>query len=205
MSRREVRIGDRFGRLTVVEESCPRKGHRMWICQCDCGNTKVVYDTNLIRGKSLSCGCRVKEVNSKHGDYKSRLYRVWAEMLHRCNTNNTQSKNHGDRGIQVCEEWHDYEIFKAWALANGYDETAKHGGCTIDRINNNGNYEPSNCRWITNKEQCRNKRTNRLLTYNGETHCVAEWGEILGINPATIHTRLRRGWSTEMALSPVNA
>jgi hypothetical protein len=147
----------------------------------------------------------MKEVNTQHGNYDSRLYRIWAGMLDRCNSNNTRSKNHGDRGIRVCEEWHDYKAFEEWALANGYDENAKHGKCTIDRIDNNGNYEPSNCRWTNNKTQCRNKRNNRLLTYKGETHCVAEWAEILGINPYTIYTRLHKGWSTEMALSSVNA
>ena len=206
MGRKErVREGMRFGKLIVLEQSEQRKNHRMWRCQCDCGTIKDFYETNLVRGKSLSCGCRVKEINSKHGDYETRLYRVWGEMLYRCNSHNTQSKNHGDRGIQVCDEWHDYQAFKEWALANGYDENAERGKCTIDRIDNSGNYEPSNCRWVDYKTQCRNKRNNRLLTYKGETYCVAEWAEILGISPYTIYTRLHKGWSTEMALSSVNA
>lgn len=206
MGRKErVQVGMRFNRLTVIEP-LPKRGHyAMWRCRCDCGNIKDVYECNLLGNKSKSCGCLMKEVNTRHGNCDSRLYRIWAGMLDRCNPNNTRSKNHGDRGIKVCAEWHDYKAFEEWAVANGYDENAKHGKCTIDRIDNNGNYEPSNCRWVNNKTQCRNKRNNRLLTYKGETHCVAEWAEILGINPYTIYTRLHKGWSTEMALSPVNA
>ena len=205
MGRKEVQEGMRFGKWTVLEPAEQRGVHKMWKCQCECGTVKDIYETNLKRGKTLSCGCYVREVNSIHGAYESRLYRVWAEMLDRCNPNSTRSKNHGDRGISVCEEWHDFETFQKWAIANGYNEEAPRGKCTLDRIDNNGNYEPSNCRWTDNKTQCRNKRTNRLLTYKGETHCVAEWAEILGINPYTIYTRLHKGWSTEMALSPVNA
>lgn len=199
--RESIQVGMRFGRLTVIEQLPQRGIHKMWRCQCDCGNIKDVYDTNLKRGKTKSCGCLVKDVNSTHGDYASRLYHVWAGMLDRCNTHNTRSKNHGDRGIRVCDEWHDFEAFKSWAVANGYDENAPRGKCTLDRIDNNGNYEPSNCRWVSNTRQCRNKRNNRLLTFNGEIHCLTEWGEILGINPKTIDTRLRKGWSVNDALN----
>ena len=201
MGAKEDLTGRRFGRWTVIEPSEKRGHHRIWKCQCDCGTVKDVYETNLKCGKTLSCGCLVKEVNSTHGDYDSRLYGIWASMLDRCKPNHHGSKNHGDRGITVCKEWkNSFEAFKEWAISNGYDSNAERGQCTIDRIDNDGNYEPSNCRWVNNKTQCRNKRNNRILTYKGESHCVAEWAEIIGISPNTIYTRLFNGWSVESAL-----
>lgn len=128
---------------------------------------------------------------------RTRLYRIWNNMRSRCENNKCPAyKNYGDRGIVVCEEWKTYKNFESWALHNGYSDDL-----TLDRIDINGNYCKNNCRWVTMKSQCRNRRTNRYLTYNGETHLEVEWAEILGIDKDRISDRLYRGWSVDKALS----
>ena len=129
--------------------------------------------------------------------YGTRLYHVWNGMMGRCgNPNNKDFSIYGGRGITVCDEWKTPDIFFDWALKNGYGENL-----TLDRIDTNGGYSPSNCRWVTNLEQQRNKRNNKMLSFNGETHCVAEWSEITGIDKRTINSRLILGWSIERALT----
>lgn len=195
----------RFGRLVAIEPVGRDKyGYVVWRCKCDCGNEKEVSTKNLGHGTS-SCGCLAREQSAKrcekHGMSRSRLYRVYISMFGRCtNPNAHQYENYGGRGIKVCDEWHDFEKFAEWALANGYRED-KRGKCTLDRIDPNGNYEPTNCRWVTMKTQERNRRNNKLITYNGETHCVAEWAEIVGLKAVTLHHRLKAGWSIEKALT----
>lgn len=117
-----------------------------------------------------------------------RLYRIWMAMRARCMCKNLKTyKRYGGRGIKICDEWNDYLVFKEWALSNGYSDHL-----SIDRINNDGNYEPSNCRWATNKEQANNKRNNHIITINGESHTFAEWSKISGINYSTIRSRINR-------------
>lgn len=158
--------GRRFGKLMAVEEHGRSKDrHILWKCVCDCGNVTIVPSRDLVDGHTLSCGCRQKEtiskIRKKHGDRDARLYSVWKSMKKRCENPNTKSyKNYGAMGVKVCEEWHDYSKFKAWAIENGYDETAKRGECTIDRINPYGNYEPENCRWVSMAVQNSNKRAD---------------------------------------------
>lgn len=143
-------------------------------------------------------GKRKQRKHEKHGMYGTKLYKTWNNMISRCYCPSFQRfYNYGGRGITVCEEWRNsFVAFMNWAFANGYEEHL-----TLDRINNDGNYEPSNCRWITNKEQQYNKRSNRYVTYNGKTLTVKEWSDITGINQRTLGLRLDKGWSAEQALT----
>lgn len=134
----------------------------------------------------------------KHGKRKTKLYGIWNSMKDRCyNTNCKRFKDWGGRGIAVCSEWrNDFMSFYNWSMANGYKE-----GLTLDRIDNNGNYEPYNCRWITTKQQARNRRSNINYTINGVTRCILEWCEILGLNPKTVYQRIHYyNWTIERAL-----
>lgn len=129
--------------------------------------------------------------------YKTKLYRKWQSMLNRCrNSNEKQYKYYGERGIRVCDEWKNYANFYKWAIDSGYKENL-----TIDRIDVNGNYEPSNCRWATKKEQALNRRTNHYLEFNGKIKTLKEWQDEYGINRTTFRNRLKRGWSIEKALT----
>lgn len=158
--------GMRFGYLTVLskDESLKYKHqtHTTWLCLCDCGNTTIVRGYCLRNGHTQSCGClgREKRLKSatKHGQSETRLYAIWHAMKQRCfNPNHKNYVDYGGRGIKVCEEWkNDFQAFYDWAMANGYEESL-----SIDRINNDGNYEPQNCRWVTMKEQCNNRRPRK--------------------------------------------
>lgn len=202
MGKFEDLTGQKFGRFTVIERTPNKCKRTMWLCECDCiDKTKcIVSATNLKSGHSKSCGCieREKSNNRKHGMTRTRIYAEWQGMKQRCSNKNADSyRFYGARGIAVCAEWQEFEPFYNWALNNGYKEHL-----TLDRINCNGNYEPSNCRWITMKAQQRNRRSNHNLTYNGETHTIAEWAEITGINQGTITRRINvLNWSIERALT----
>ena len=140
--------------------------HNVWLCRCDCGNEVEVIATDLTTGHTCSCGCLMRETASKtmttHGKTGTRLNVVWQGMLARCNNQHHKSyKNYGGRGIKVCDEWLDFTAFEEWAFANGYDENAPRGQCTLDRIDNNGNYEPNNCRWADMKTQMQNQRPRK--------------------------------------------
>lgn len=159
--------GQKFGRLVVVERYgiCRKGQDAKWLCSCECGGVAIATGKNLRRGNTQSCGCykreRTSEEKRKHGLslQKERLYYVWVGMRQRClNANYKQYKDYGGRGISYCKEWDDYNNFRMWALANGYDDKAPFGKCTLDRIDVNGNYEPSNCRWVDMKIQNNNKR-----------------------------------------------
>lgn len=155
--------GQRFGRLVVIEYA-GRNRHRqsLWRCKCDCGNELVTLGCSLIRGVTKSCGCYFKDnakySNWKHGICYTNIYDVWRSMKDRCNNpNNSRYKRYGGRGIRVSEEWNDPKAFYEWATKNGYKK-----GLVIDRINNDGNYEPSNCRFVDVKTNNRNKSSNKV-------------------------------------------
>lgn len=155
-------IGKRYGRLTVVGfTKRPRRNEIFWRCKCDCGAETVVMPCLMKNGHTQSCGCYMREKNGereyKHGFSGTRLYNIWVLMKQRCNNPKaTHYERYGGRGISVCPEWEVFENFGEWALANGYDDSL-----TIDRINNDSIYEPSNCRWVTMKEQSLNRSTNK--------------------------------------------
>lgn len=191
-------IGQVFGRLTVLSKAESKNGRTHWVCICSCGNTVTVNGHYLQNGTKKSCGCLQAETRSKnrttHHASKTRLYNIYRGMKGRClNKRNDKFRHYGGRGISVAPEWlQDYESFRDWALANGYRDDL-----TLDRIDVNGNYEPSNCRWVTMREQTRNTRFNTKY----KEKCISEWAEIVGIRPEAISHRLQRGWSFEKAIS----
>lgn len=206
--------GQRFGRLTVIKQyGVAKSGHALWDCKCDCGNTKII-SSNQLRGLTRSCGCLQREKAAqyckdnghKHKKEKEnigvgfeRLHRSYADMKKRCeNPHSKNYNNYGGRGIRVCTEWkNSFDSFKKWALKNGYAD-----GLTLDRTNVNGNYEPSNCRWVSVKEQNNNRRNNIVVTYNGETMTLHELSErYTDISYKTIWARLNAGWDLHNAIT----
>ena len=202
MPKRIKLIGQRFGRLTVLEEA-ERKGEKSrWLCKCDCGCTTIVATSNLTSGHTKSCGCSrvdaLRQTATKHGFGHTRLYNVWSLMRKRCsNAKCKEYADYGGRGISVCKEWQSsFESFQEWALSSGYKD-----GLTIDRIDNDGNYEPSNCRWVTMKKQCNNRRSNHYCEYKGEQYTIAELSEISGVSYEKLKQRIiKLKWPIEKAV-----
>lgn len=186
--------GQRFGRLLVLRQNGVDKHHNyLWECQCDCGEITYAAGSSLRRGHKRSCGCLMREsIGNRcrtHGLYKDRLYRIYFQMKQRCENPKTPAYEHyGGRGIRV--KWSDWQSFREWALKNEYED-----GLSLDRIDVNGDYEPSNCRWTTHIQQMRNTRKTRYLTYHGETKPLIEWCEELGVKFGTASARFTRGWS----------
>ena len=187
--------GQRYGRLTVLRDSGVDKyGGYLWLCKCDCGKTTVVSRTNLRTGHTQSCGCISRErMTNYHGIPNKHLTRVRLSMKSRCyEPRCNEYKYYGQRGIKMCDEWlgpDGRDNFVQWALDNGYRE-----GLTIDRIDVNGDYTPENCRWVTQAEQSRNKRTNIMVMYKGQRMCVAEAARLSGIKRGTLQQRVNSGW-----------
>lgn len=197
------RTGQRFGRLTVIEEA-GRDKHRnvIWKCRCDCGNESYVTRADL--KKTKSCGCwnidAIIQRNTRHGASKrgsiTKLYKVWAAVKQRCtNPKNKAYKNYGGRGIKLCDEWLEYEPFEKWAFENGYAE-----GLQLDRIDNNGSYSPDNCRFVSTVENSHNKRNNVWITIDGKTALAVDWAKEVGVDVEVIRKRLRKGWTPKEAV-----
>ena len=193
----------KFGRLTVIKEvGRTKSGGATWLCKCDCGGEKVISSTGLREGKTHSCGCikreQTVEMFKTHGETHSPLYRLWAGMKNRCdNTHASKYANYGGRGIKVCPEWEtNYPAFRDWCLANGYRK-----GLTIERIDVDADYSPSNCVFATQKVQQNNRRNNHRITYNGETKTLSQWAEHLGMTYKMLEHRINRGWSVEDAFN----
>lgn len=192
----------RFNYLTAIKFSHRIKNHSYWIFRCDCGREIVIEKSRVVGGRNKSCGCKKNELcklaKLTHGDSRFSEYRnlffVWCGIKQRCfYKNHICYKNYGGRGITMCDEWlNDYSIFKKWSLNNNYKY-----GLKIDRINNNGNYEPNNCRWVSNKENCRNTRKNKTIFYNNEHHCISEWCEIYNISASLFYNRKKLGWDLD--------
>lgn len=180
-------VGEKFGKLTVVEKIGTKgdknKTRQTWLCKCECGGDRIVDTDSLKSGKTTSCGCR----NKTHGMSQTRLYRIWSKMKQRTlNPKNNRYSNYGGRGIAICDEWLTFDSFKEWALLNGYSDDL-----SIDRIDVNGNYEPSNCRWTDNLTQANNKRTNVYYTHNGETLTFTQWCRKLNIDKEMARNKIR--------------
>lgn len=199
--------GNRHGRLTVTGYAGHGSGRgSKWHCRCDCGKEITAFGKQLRVGHTRSCGCLVsdttRERSTRHGcarDGQMGLeYRIWIGMWQRCsNPNDRRYRVYGARGIKVCDRWRTYENFiEDMGVRPSKD-------LSIDRIDNDGHYEPGNCRWATDKEQARNKRNTIIIEHLGEKKTVPEWSEITGVKECTIRERLRHGLSAEEALKPV--
>lgn len=173
MSKFENLVGQHFGYLTVIQLSTKPHKRTYWDCICKCGKSTTVAACDLKAGHTLSCGCKKFEShNAKHLMKHTRIYDTWCCMNQRCtNKNNKSYKNYGGRGISVCDEWkHDFLAFYHWAMANGYSDEL-----SIDRIDNNGNYSPDNCRWVDFDTQVNNRRTNIRIVHDGKDLTLAQW------------------------------
>jgi hypothetical protein len=185
-----------YGRLTIISETEKVNGKRFFLCKCECGNVGIHRFEDIRAGKILSCGCYNIEKGIKHGRSGTRIYNVWKGIVYRCSNPLCGSYiDYGGRGIKICAEWLNVDIFCEWAARNGYKN-----GLTIERMDVNGNYEPNNCTWIPLARQASNTRRNRKITYEGKTMILRDWAKHFGIKYATLKNRFHLGWSIEKAL-----
>lgn len=202
-------IGKKYGQLTVIGLSDKMSGRKSyWYCQCDCGNEVKVRSDRLTTGNTLSCGCLKKAQDRinltkfhRHKESHTKLYGTWLNIKQRClNPNNKSYVNYGGRGITICKEWSEsYENFRDWSLNNGYADNL-----SIDRIDVNGNYEPSNCRWANAKQQANNRRSNLEITYNSETKTLMQWAEVFNLPYSAVIQRYKRGVREDELFAPLN-
>jgi hypothetical protein len=194
--------GQKYGCLTLLSRAENRNGQTYWLCECDCGVRKKILVANVKRGLSRSCGCKNREATAKrnatHRMSQSPEYKVWSNMQERCNSERNKSfKDWGGRGIRVL-----YDSFESFLQDVGPRPSPVH---QIDRIDNDGHYQPGNVRWATREQQSRNRRSNVLLEYQGRRQCIADWADEAGITWATLAKRLKRGWPIEKALGLATA
>lgn len=197
--------GERFTRLLVIEPTRLKNGRFAWKCKCDCGNYIVTPGAQLKNGHAKSCGCYkndiFKERLQKHGLSRTKLFHVYSGMHSRCeNSNHISYANYGERGIFVCDEWcgeNGFLNFYNWSVNNGYKQ-----GLVIDRINNDGNYEPLNCRWVTCRENLMNKRNTLFYEYKGQRKTLKDWSIESGIPYKRLRSRIKEcGWDFERAIT----
>ncbi len=189
--------GERFGLLTVCDRAnkSDSSGNVYWNCVCECGKEIVVSGCHLRSGHTKSCGCffaeAISNANRVHGQSDTRLHNIWMGMINRCELPTFKNyANYGARGISVCKAWRqDFQSFFDWSVSNGY-----RNDLSIDRIDNDGNYEPSNCQWVTAKVQANNTRRNVRVEIDGISRTVSEWSSVYDISQLTIAQRIRRGW-----------
>jgi hypothetical protein len=193
--------GERFGRLEAIRVvGIDKRGEKIWECYCECGSFHNVLSSNLRTGHTKSCGCldreKFSERTTKHGMYGTRTYKIYQNLLQRCyNEKSTFYTNYGARGIKVCKRWESFDNFLA-------DMGEVPDGYQLDRINNDGDYEPGNVRWATPKDNARNRSSNVEITYNGKTQCIAAWEEELGFKYGTLWNRLNTyKWPVEKAMT----
>lgn len=197
----QTMIGDRYGLLTVIDGPI-KDGRIWWLCRCACGTEKQVRQDHMRSQRVISCGChqkrRTSEVSKIHGMKNTRIYTCWRNMKTRCyNPNFIGFDRYGGRGIRVCEEWQEFLPFYEWAMANGYKDDL-----SIDRIDNDGNYCPQNCRWATTKGQALNRSSNCLIEYKGVRRHISEWDKMIGSKKSgRVRARLNAGWSIEEAVT----
>lgn len=196
----KLAVGDKFHRLTIIERIAhPRKRGAWWMCRCDCGNTSVLDSYRLTSGLTKSCGCIRKENQTTHGLHKSPEYAAWQHMRNRCgNPNAKQYADYGGRGISVCDRWLGSDGFINFYADMGQRPSGNH---SIDRIDVDGGYDPSNCRWATKTEQQNNRRDNNFIEWNGVKKTATEWARNLGASVDTIKHRVRSGWPIDIALT----
>jgi hypothetical protein len=163
--------GRRFGKLTVIERAETKYGKTRWLCKCDCGKYTITIAHRLLACQTRSCGC-TRDLKIVHGMTKTRLHNEWSIMKRRClNKNDSSFDRYGGRGIKICDEWkNSFMNFMNWALDNGYNDNL-----SIERVDVNGDYCPENCKWITMKEQAKNKRNSIIIEHNGETKALVDW------------------------------
>ncbi len=205
-SNMSIKIGEKFDRLTVLSfvGKSEDKKHKIFECECDCGGITLVRGDNLPNGHSKSCGCLCEEVRSSvhttHGETKNHTrsseFSAWQSMLNRCCNKSCKSYcNYGGRGIKVCERWQ--ESFESFLSDMGRKPSNKH---SIERKDNNGNYDPQNCIWATAKIQSRNRRSNIVIRLDGQTMVLKDWCLKLGLQYRTVHWRISNGWTFKRAL-----
>lgn len=200
MRNRESIIGRKFARLTVVstapDRCTPGQIRKQFLCRCECGKEIITQRYYLTSGQTKSCGCLALQTRTKHGHCLSNTYSTWQCMKQRClNPHSESFSNYGSRGITICKQWvNSFEIF-----LDDMGEAPE--GMSIERINNNGNYEPGNCKWATDATQMRNTRRNVFLTVNGVTACLTDLCVHFNLPLSTIKTRLKRGWPIEKAFN----
>ena len=192
-------MNKKYGKLTILGIEYQKKYSNGTIidfvkCKCECGNIKIINFNNIKRGLVKSCGCITKTVN---GMSKTRIYQIYRHLINRCYREKDISyKNYGNKGIIVCDEWkNDFMSFYNWSMANGYANDL-----TIDRIDVNGNYEPSNCRWVNMAVQQNNRSNNRILEYKGQKKTITEWAKYCGLSYRNLYYRLNNGYTIEEAI-----